>query len=330
MEDSGIRTYPWGHHRRFNAYSNFFRKLFGGRVQKISIDAGFTCPNRDGSLGTGGCSFCNNDAFSPSYCNAATSISEQIKKGMLFHSRRYRKSVAFLAYFQSYSNTYAELDELRLKYEEALRYPGIAGIIIGTRPDCISDDKMDYISSLSQKYYVAVEYGVESCYDRTLERINRGHDFACSVSAIEKTAAKGINTGAHFIFGLPGESREDMMKEAAIISDMPLTTVKFHQLQIIAGTRMEEEYKTRPEDFNLFTWDEYREFFIRFLEQLNPRIIVERFTGESNPGLIRDKGWGHLRSEEMIRLFENRLEELDTWQGRLYKGNKNLNKDNSE
>ena len=319
MEDSGKHTFPWGHERRFNAYSNYFKKLFGGRVQKLSIDAGFTCPNRDGTLGTGGCSFCNNDAFSPLYCRAEISITEQIIKGIQFHSKRYRKSVAYLAYFQSYTNTYAELDELRKRYEEALAYPGIAGLIIGTRPDCISDEILDYLKYLSARYYIAVEYGIESCYDRTLARVKRGHDFECSVSALEKTALKGLVTGAHFIFGLPGESREDMMNEAPIISRLPLKTVKFHQLQVIAGTKMEEEYLNSPHDFELFTWDEYREFLIMFLERLNPEIVVERFTGESSPRLITNKGWGGLRSEEMTRLFEQRLEEIDTWQGRLYK-----------
>ena len=323
MNKSVIYNFPWGHDRRFNAYSNYFKKLFGGRVQKLSIDAGFTCPNRDGTKGTGGCTFCNNDAFSPSYCRADTAISEQIKKGMDFHSKRYRKAVAWLAYFQAYSNTYARLDVLKERYEEALSYPGIMGLIIGTRPDCINDEILDYLSSLSANYYIAVEYGVESCNDRTLQRINRGHDFATSVEAIEKTAARGINAGAHFIFGLPGESRNDMMKEAAIISELPLKTVKFHQLQIISGTRMEEEYRSNPGDFQLFSWEEYRDFFIEFLERLNPMIIVERFTGESNPRMIRDSGWGGLRSEQMLRLFEERLEELDTWQGRLYAGDEN-------
>jgi len=318
MENEKNNIFPWGHERRFNAYSSYFRKIFGGRVQKLSIDAGFTCPNRDGTAGTGGCTYCNNAAFSPSYCNPQTSISGQIEKGMRFHSKRYRKSVAYLAYFQSYTNTWAALDELKNKYEEALRYPGIAGLVIGTRPDCVSDELLDYLAGLSDDNYIAIEYGVESCYDRSLARINRGHDFDCAVSAIKRTAARGINTGAHFIFGLPGETREDMMNEAPVISALPLTTVKFHQLQIIEGTVMEHEYKKSPADFNLFTWDEYREFFIKFLERLRPGIIVERFTGESRQGMIKNPGWGNLRSDEMLRLFEQRMEELDTWQGRLY------------
>ncbi len=319
MVELSNKDFPWGHSRRFNAYSNYFRKIFGGRVQKLSIDAGFTCPNRDGKVGTGGCSFCNNDAFSPSYCRPDSSISEQLEKGMQFHARRYRKTAGYLAYFQSYTNTYAAIDSLKSGYEEALAYPGVRGLIIGTRPDCVSDELLDYLSSLAADHYLSLEYGVESCYDRTLERINRGHNFESSKTAIEKTAAKGINTGAHFIFGLPGESRTDMMNEAGIISDLPLTTLKFHQLQIIEGTAMENEYRLRPEDFKLFTWKEYREFFIEFLERLDPGIIVERFTGESRPGMIKNPGWAGLRSEEMVRLFEQRLEERDTWQGRLYK-----------
>ncbi|MFP4488159.1 MAG: TIGR01212 family radical SAM protein [Bacteroidales bacterium] len=319
MEELSNKIFPWGHKRRFNAYSNYFRKVFGGRVQKLSIDAGFTCPNRDGTVGTGGCSFCNNDAFSPSYCSPGSSISEQLEKGIKFHARRYKKPVGYLAYFQSYTNTYDDLDILKARYEEALAYPGVMGLIIGTRPDCVSDELLDYLSALTADHYLSVEYGVESCYDRTLERINRGHDFECSRTAIEKTAARGINTGAHFIFGLPGESRQDMMNEAGIISGLPLKTLKFHQLQIIEGTAMEEEYSMSPGDFELFTWEEYREFFIEFLERLNPDIIVERFTGESRPGMIKNPGWGGLRSEEMVRLFEQRLEELDTWQGRQYK-----------
>ncbi|HKL67897.1 MAG TPA: TIGR01212 family radical SAM protein [Bacteroidales bacterium] len=320
--ENNSKIYPWGHSRRFNAYSNYFRKEFGGRVQKLSIDAGFTCPNRDGTAGRGGCTYCNNEAFSPSYCRSTVSISEQIRKGIHFHSRRYRKSVAFLAYFQAYTNTYAPLEELKDKYEEALSHPEVTGIIIGTRPDCVNDDLLDYLAGLRRNYYIALEYGVESCYDKTLLRINRGHDFACSVKAIEKTAARGIKTGAHFIFGLPGESREEMLEEADIISSLPLKTVKFHQLQIIKGTRMADEFMEKPGDFKLFSWDEYREFFIRFLEKLNPGIIVERFTGESKPGLIINEGWGRMRSDELLRAFEQRLEELDTWQGRLYKEKK--------
>jgi uncharacterized protein len=313
------REYPWGHERRFNAYSNYFRKLYGARVQKVSVDAGFTCPNRDGTKGTGGCTYCNNDAFNPSYCMPSKSISTQIEEGISFHKWRYKEAVSYLAYFQAYSNTYDSLDRLKALYSEALAYPGVTGLIIGTRPDCVDAEKLDYIRELSEKCYVAVEYGIESCYNKTLARINRGHTFEDAVKALEMTADRGINTGAHFIFGLPGETRNEMIKEADIISLLPLKTVKFHQLQIINGTAMELEYKNRPSDFELFTWDEYLEFFVRFLERLNPSIVVERFTGEAPLRFLTGEGWGKKRSDQIVALFEKKLQELDTWQGRLFK-----------
>jgi uncharacterized protein len=314
-----IIPYPWGHERRFNAYSNYFRKIYGARVQKVSIDAGFTCPNRDGSKGLGGCTYCNNDAFNPSYCQPVKSVSEQIGEGIKFHRWRYNEAVSYLAYFQAYSNSYASTAILKKLYEEALNYPGVVGIIIGTRPDCIDDEKLAYIKKLSSNYYVAVEYGIESCYNKTLLRINRGHSFEDSVRALELTAAYGITAGAHFIFGLPGETREEMLNQVDIISALPIRTVKFHQLQIIKGTTMENEFRNNPVDFKLFTWEEYLEFFILFLERLNPSIVVERFTGEAPPRFLTGAGWGKKRTDQIVNLIEKRLEELDTCQGRLYK-----------
>ena len=311
--------YPWGHSRRFNAYSNYFRKIYGGRLQKVSIDAGFTCPNRDGTCGTDGCTYCNNDAFNPSYCNPNKSVSEQLLEGTDFLKIRYRDPVSFLAYFQAYSNTYAPLKHLKLLYEEALSYPGITGLIIGTRPDCIDNEKLDYFVELSENHFIAIEYGVESCFDKTLKRINRGHSFSQAVNAIKMTSEKGIKTGAHFIFGLPGESREEMLLEAEIISSLPLHTVKFHQLQIIKGTKMEKEFLEKPQDFNLFSFEDYVDFFILFLEKLNPQIVVDRFTGESPPGFLVEHKWNKKRTDEIVRIIEKKLEERDTWQGRLYK-----------
>lgn len=313
--------YPWGHTRRFNSYSGYFRKKYGCRIQKVSVDAGFTCPNRDGTKAAGGCTFCLNDAFNPSYCIPEKSISVQIKEGIEFHKWRYSGAVSYLAYFQAFSNTYAPVGRLKLLYEEALSYPGVTGIVIGTRPDCIDDEKLEYIKSLSEKYYVAVEYGIESCYNRTLERINRGHTFAEAVSAVEKTSALGINTGAHFIFGLPGETHDDMLREAEIISSMPLTTVKFHQLQIIKGTLMEREFISCPEEFHVFTLGQYVEFFIKFLEKLNPAFVVERFTGEAPPRFLSSEPWTRMRADQVGSLIEKRMEELDTWQGRSWKKN---------
>ncbi len=312
-------SYPWGHDRRFNAYSSYFRKLFGGRVQKLSIDAGFTCPNRDGSKGTGGCTYCNNDAFNPSYCSPDKSITLQIEEGISFHQKRYRRAGSYLAYFQAYSNTYSSLDTMKKRYSEALDYPGVIGLIIGTRPDCIDNEKIGYLKELSERYYVAIEYGIESCYDKTLKRINRGHSFNEAVEAVRATSELGIKTGGHFIFGLPGETREDMLAEADIISKLPLDTVKFHQLQIIKGTHMEKEYLENPSEFSLFSWEEYLDFFVRFIERLNPAIVVERFTGEAPPRFLKSQLWGKKRSDQIVGLIEKKLGELDTWQGRLYK-----------
>ena len=311
--------YHWGHDRRFNAYSNYFRETFGERVQKVSIDAGFTCPNRDGKLSVGGCTYCNNKAFNPSYCLPEKPVKQQILEGIEFHKKRYRRANKYLAYFQAYSNTYAPLEHLVNLYEEAMEVPGIIGLVIGTRPDCINEEKLDYFNYISKKIYLILEYGIESCYNKTLERINRQHNFEQSVEAIEATAKKGIRTGAHLIFGLPGESRDEMLAEANIISNLPLNNVKFHQLQIIKGTTMAREYELNPNEFSLFSWEEYREFMIDFLERLNPDFVVERITGEAPPRYISGPRWGMKRTDQILGLFEERLSERNTWQGRLYK-----------
>lgn len=312
------KVYHWGHERRFNGYSNYFRSLYGARVQKVSIDAGFTCPNRDGTKGSGGCTYCNNDAFNPSYCIPFKTVSRQIEEGIEFHKRRYNEAVSYLAYFQAYSNTYAPLEVLKKLYEEALSFPGVVGLIIGTRPDCVDEEKLGYLKELSQRCYLAVEYGIESCYDKTLLRINRGHTFEDADRTIRRTSELGINAGAHFILGLPGETREEMLNQAAIISGLPLKTIKFHQLQIIKGTAMEKEFQANSNDFELFSWEEYLNFIIRFLERLNPAFVVERFTGEAPPRFLTGEGWGKKRTDQIVNIIEKRLEELDTWQGRLF------------
>ncbi|MEN8225333.1 MAG: TIGR01212 family radical SAM protein [Bacteroidota bacterium] len=308
--------YPWKHNRRFNAYSNYFKNLFGERVQKLSIDAGFTCPNRDGSKGRGGCTYCNNDAFNPSYCNPSKSVEQQIREGMEFHAWRYKKPGKYLAYFQPYSNTYAPLDELKKIYDQALQFPNIAGLVIGTRPDCIDDEKLAYFSHLAKTHYVIIEYGIESCYDSTLERINRGHTFQESADAIRRTAAAGIKTGAHLIFGLPGESREEMMAEAKILSGLPLNNIKFHQLQIIRGTKMEKQYKEDPETFKFFELEEYISFIVDFIERLNPAFIIERFAGEVPPRFQAGPGWGLVRNEKIVEMVEAELASRASFQGK--------------
>jgi radical SAM protein (TIGR01212 family) len=310
--------YSWGHQRRFNSYAEYFRRHYGERVQKLSIDAGFTCPNRDGTVGWGGCAYCNNDAFNPSYCSPAKSIRQQLIEGIEFHKVRYRKACCYLAYFQAYSNTYAPVDKLRAMYGEALSVPGVTGIVIGTRPDCVDDEKLDFLAKLNENYYVVIEYGIESCYNRTLKRINRGHDFEKSVQAIEATAAKGIRAGIHLIFGLPGESRQEMLDEASVINRLPVHTIKFHQLQIAVNTPFAGQYAEHPEDFDFFGCDEYIDFIVQFLERLRPDIVVERFANEMPPRFLAGPGWGMIRNVELWRKLEQKLEECDTWQGRLY------------
>jgi len=310
--------FPWGHHRRFNSYNEYFKKTFGQRVQKLSIDAGFTCPNRDGTVGSGGCTFCNNDAFNPSYCLPQKSIRQQIEEGKQFHAWRYRRAVDYLAYFQAFSNTFAPLEQLKKIYNEALAVDGIIGLVIGTRPDCVDDEKLDYFQELSKKHYLIIEYGIESCYDETLVNINRGHTFGQSVEAIQKTASRGIKVGAHLIFGLPGESKDQIMAEAGILSKLPINTLKFHQLQIVENTKMAFDYAQQPDNFVFFTLDEYIELIINFLENLNPAIVIERFAGEVPPRFLAGPGWGIIRYDQILQKIEKRLEERNTWQGRLF------------
>ena len=312
--------FSWGHQRRFNSYTEYFRKEFGGRVQKVTIDSGFTCPNRDGKIGTGGCTYCNNDAFNPSYCLPQKGITKQIEEGIEFHANRYRHASKFLAYFQAYSNTYAPLGKLKELYSEALSIPGIIGLVIGTRPDCIDEEKLDYLKELSKNYHIMIEYGIETCNNKVLKQINRGHTFEDSVEALSATVAKGIKTGAHFIFGLPGETREEMLNQVDKINRLPLNNIKFHQLQIIKNTEMAEQYRQNPDYFQLFARDEYIEFFISFLERLNPAFVVERFTAEVPPRFLEGPGWGLLRTNHLLNLLEKRLEEKDSWQGKYFAG----------
>jgi len=310
-----MEQFVWGHARRFNAYSNYFKKRFGERLQKLSVNAGFTCPNRDGTVARGGCTYCNNDAFSPSYCNAENSVAEQIQKGIAFHKKRYgaRK---FLAYFQNFSNTYASLPELKQIYEQALQFPEVEGLIIGTRPDVIDDAKLAYFKELSQEKYLVIEYGVESCYDKTLQRVNRGHTFAQSREAIQKTTEYGIYAGAHFMLGLPGETKEMMREQVQWINQLPLHTIKFHQLQIMKNTAMAADYQRNPEQFKFFDLAEYVEFIIDIVSKLHPEFIIERFSGEAPPRYTLSPGWG-LRTPQVLNLIEKRMAEKNTWQGKF-------------
>lgn len=339
---SDLQSFPDG--KRYNSFVGYFKRKYGERLQKIVLDAGFTCPNRDGKVGRGGCTYCDNAAFHPSYSTAGKSLHQQLDEGIEFHKVRYRTTEHYLAYFQSFSNTYAPLERLRSLYEEALMHPSVVGIVIGTRPDCVDEEKLDYLADLAAGKVldgwtrrlampdggasdsfgsirtapiVIVEYGIESCYDRTLLRINRGHDFETARRAVHMTASRGIDVGAHFILGLPGETRQMMLDSCALINDLPLRSVKFHQLQIVKGTRMEQEYAEKPQDFERFSLEEYLDFFVDMLERLRPDLFIERFVGEVPPRFVNETPWGLIRNVELLRLLEKRLEERGSWQGRL-------------
>lgn len=308
--------YQWETSRRFNAYPDYMRRKFGSRVQKVAIDAGFTCPNRDGRIGNGGCTFCSNDAFNPSYCSPSKSIRQQIQEGIEFHRERYRRAPKYIAYFQAYTNTYKPLEELKKIYSEALEEEEVIGIIIGTRPDCVDEAMLDYFQMLAEKTYLVIEFGIESINNSTLERINRGHTFEDSIVALEKSASRGLRTGGHFIFGLPGETREALLNSIDTVSKLPLSAVKFHQLQIFKGTKMAMEYKEHPENFELFTdLNEYLEFMACCIENLNPCFVIDRIAGEAPPRYCEGIIW-NVRYDRILAKFEKLLEKKNTWQGK--------------
>jgi len=316
FKTNSMNQFQWENNNRYNDFSGHFRNKFNGRVQKISIDAGFTCPNRDGLHGTGGCSYCNNLTFSPAYCNLQKSVSDQLTEGIKFFSAKYN-SMQYLAYFQAYSNTYAPLEILKNLYEEALRQEKVIGLVIATRPDCVTIEILDYLQELSQKYYIMVEFGVESHLNVSLDRMNRGHRFEESVWALQETAARNIHNCAHLILGLPGETEVDWLDQARVISGLPVENLKLHQLQIHKNTRMHDEYVHNPAEFKMFTVDEYLDLCVRYLELLNPKVIVERFVSEAPDDLLVAPRWG-LKNFEFTAKLGKLLLDKNTWQGRLY------------
>lgn len=375
--------------KRYNSFVGYYRRRYGERLQKLVLDAGFSCPNRDGTVGRGGCTYCDNAAFHPGYSTPGKPLLAQIDEGITFQKVRYPRARHYLAYFQAYSNTYGSLERLKALYEEVLSHPEVVGIVIGTRPDCVDEEKLDYLADLAvgrvlpgwqrslrqaqgptaqaavpgqakistqapfpvqtktpdQTTFsasadsvsestppvaepveateltapiVVVEYGIESCHDSTLRHINRGHNFECARKAVEMTAERGIDTGAHFILGLPGETREMLLDQCGLISSLPLRSVKFHQLQIVKGTAMEKEYAADPSAFYRPGLDEYLDLVIDILERLRPDLYIERVAGEVPPRFVNDTPWGLVRNFEILRLLDKRLEERGTWQGRLY------------
>lgn len=300
----------------YNDFPSFFRTLFTGRVQKLSVDGGFTCPNRDGSKGRGGCTYCNNESFNPDYCRNVKGITAQIEEGRRFFSHKYAGQ-KYLAYFQAYSNTYAPLEILRQKYEEALACPDIVGLVIATRPDAVNEKILDYLSDLARKYYVCIEYGVESVNEDVLLQINRGHTFAEAEEAILNTAGRGIMIGAHLIFGLPGESRESMLEGAVRLSNLPVDVLKLHQLQIIKGTPMAAEYLKAPGQFRLYSLEEYLDFVAGVIGHIRPDVYLERFVNQAPDAYLIAPRWG-VKNFEFVAKLDKHLKERQIFQGKYY------------
>lgn len=300
----------------YNDFTSFLSKSFPFKVQKISINAGFSCPNRDGSKGRGGCTYCNNKSFSPEYSPHIKSVTEQLREGIEFFSHKYME-MKYLAYFQSYTNTYDSVDKLIELYEEALSYKDVVGLVISTRPDCMPNELLTYLEKISVNHFVLVEYGVESTLNKTLERVNRQHTFDESRETIIRTAQHGIPVGAHMILGLPGESYEEIISHATTLSSLPLTTVKVHQLQIIKRTAMAKEYKLLPESFHLFELDEYVDLCVDFSELLNPAFYIDRFASQSPKEMLIAPDWG-IKNHELTQKVIKRFKERATFQGKLW------------
>jgi radical SAM protein (TIGR01212 family) len=303
-------------HKAYKDFGDFLQTIFSFKVQKISINAGFTCPNRDGLKGWGGCTYCNNQTFSPQYAANEKTVTRQLEEGIRFFSHKH-PTTRYIAYFQSYTNTYDRLENLLAKYSEALNYPGVAGLIIGTRPDCMPDELLDELERISRNHFLLIEYGIESTDNETLRLINRGHSYEEAVETIRKTALRNLFCGAHLILGLPDENREKILSHADKISQLPLTTVKLHQLQLIRDTLMARQWEAAPEKFSLYTVAEYIDLCIDFIERLNPDFFIDRFVSQSPERLLIAPAWG-LKNHEFTEKINKQIRERGSFQGRFF------------
>lgn len=299
----------------YNDFGSWMKKHFPFKVQKISIDAGFSCPNRDGTIARGGCTYCDNRTFNPSYCHKRDSVTEQLEAGKRFFSTKYPE-MKYLAYFQAYTNTYSPTSKLRAMYEEALAVKDVVGLVIGTRPDCVSDDLLDYLQELNKETFILVEYGIESANNKTLEYINRGHTFECSIDALERTHSRGIATGGHIILGLPGEDKNESIRQAKLISALPMDILKIHQMQIIKGTLLARQYNETP--FHLYSVDEYIELIAEYIQHLRQDLVLERFVSQSPAEFLIGPKWG-LKNYEFTNKLVNYLKQNGIYQGMLVK-----------
>jgi uncharacterized protein len=301
--------------RRYNSFGAYIKEFFGTTVYKVNVDAGFTCPNRDGTLGTTGCIYCNNDSFRPNSCKPTLPLAEQIRNGAAYVRKRY-KAKKFLIYFQPYTNTYAPVHVLERLYREALAEPGVAGLAIGTRPDTVDEEKIQLIESLAKNAFILIEYGMQSMYDKSLEFINRGHDYKTFLNALDMTKGRGIHIGAHIIAGFPTETREEMLTMADELSQLPVGFLKIHQLQVVRDTPLEILFREKP--FPIFVYEEYLGFICEFIERLSPRIVLQRLFATAPDDILIAPKWGRSRQEILLDI-EKKLQAMDTFQGKKMK-----------
>ena len=292
----------------YKEFGTWLQAELGCKAQKLSVDAGLTCPNRDGTLGRGGCTFCDNRTFNPAYCRQGGSITDQLEAGKRFFSRKY-PTMKYLAYFQSYSNSYGTLSHLKELYEEALRVPDVVGLVIGTRPDCMPDALLEYLEELNRRTFLLVEYGVESANEETLVRVNRGHTFAQARDCIIRTAQRGIRVGVHMILGFPWETRSELIRQAQLIASLPITTLKLHQLQVIKGTQLAREYELHP--WPLPTAEEYVDLVLEYISHLPSSLVLERFVSQSPPEYVIAPRWG-LKNHEFSALVKKAIQKRST------------------
>jgi radical SAM protein (TIGR01212 family) len=302
--------------KRYRDYSSFIRNHFNNRVQKISLNAGFTCPNLDGTKGRGGCTYCNNNTFNPKYCKPVKPITQQLDEGIAFFAEKY-KTQEYLAYFQAFTNTYAETRKLEEMYLEALAHPRVTGLVISTRPDCIPDETLDLLEKLAKDRFISLDFGIESTLNRTLDAINRCHTHEETIDAFARARNRGLHLGGHMILGLPGESRQELLDHAARINELPLDSLKIHHLQIVKHTMMAHQYKQDPGLFKLFTVEEYVDLITEFIGLLRPEIILDRFISQSPTHLLIAPNWNGLKNFEIIARIDKKLEEKDYYQGCL-------------
>jgi len=296
---------------RFRSYNKWLKEKFGERVYKVIVDAGFTCPNRDATVAVGGCAYCNNNSFRPPSAIKTDPIRDQVRDGIQYIRKRFEAN-KFIIYFQPFTNTYADTEYLRQLYVDAIDHPEVVGLAIGTRPDCVDEEKIRMIDEIAQKTFVSLEFGVESIYDDTLRRVNRGHDYAAFLRAMELTRGRSIHIGAHLILGFPWETREQWLAMADEMSRVGVDALKIHHLHLVRGTALAAEYVRRP--FRVLEYEEYLNVLCDFVERLDSRIIIERMFGEAPFGLLVAPNWRRTKND-LVRDIQRKFEERNVHQG---------------